>query len=643
MDHCFPYPEMRMYQDELIHFILEHVSQGRNVLFEAATGFGKTICVLSSLLPVADLKGKKIVYCCRTHKQMDRVIDELNAISSSHPISGISLRGRRDMCLHPTVKNHAMDTASALYLCKLLRSLDRCEYHLKFKEKQEQVYEMEIALSRRPSYSSEILDTCMEAGICPYDFIKEVAKDVDVVACSYMYLFHPPIRENFLEIVGCHLEDMIVVLDEAHNLPDLAIRLGSDVLSTISLKAAQKEAEEYEEPDILFMLQLVEQVIEQLAQKYELDQEDEVILSYVELVNRLPGGEHKLLELFRYMRKVGEEIQKDRLKKSSPPRSYIHGCAFFLINWLNVKEREDYCYLIKRFYTRRGYPAFRLEIVDLDPRNISTQVLGNVHASVSMSGTLTPLHAFAEVVGLNNYESRTFPTPFHPSNMFVAAVRGVTTKGNFRSQEMYRKLAVAACEVIDSTPQNVGVFAASYEVLNGLLSAGLKLISSKPLFIESREYTSRQNDELVKSFKESSREKGAVLLGVMGGRNAEGEDFPGDQMNAVVLVGIPYAQPTSRVEAQIRYYSRVFPNKGKYYGYFLPAHRKLNQGAGRAHRMVTDKAAIIFLDERVIQPFVRKDIAQWIRSEMKMLEDKEDVLGRMVNQFFLKADESHRP
>ncbi|MBU7024119.1 MAG: DNA repair helicase, partial [Theionarchaea archaeon] len=199
------------------------------------------------------------------------------------------------------------------------------------------------------------------------------------------------------------------------------------------------------------------------------------------------------------------------------------------------------------------------------------------------------------------------------------------------------------CEVIDNTPKNIGVFAASYEVLNGLLSAGLKLISSKPLFIESREYTSRQNDELVKSFKESSREEGAVLLGVMGGRNAEGEDFPGDQMNAVVLVGVPYAQPTSRVEAQIRYYGKVFPNKGKYYGYFLPAHRKLNQGAGRAHRMVTDKAAIIFLDERVIQPFVRKDIAQWMRSEMKILGDRDDVLGRMISQFFLEPDRSHPP
>ncbi len=274
-----------------------------------------------------------------------------------------------------------------------------------------------------------------------------------------------------------------------------------------------------------------------------------------------------------------------------------------------------------------------LEIVDLDPRNVTTRVLGSVHSSVSMSGTLTPLQAFAEVVGLTNYEMRSFPTPFHKSNIFVAAVKGVTTKGDFRSQEMYRKLALATCDIIENTPKNIGVFTASYEVLNGLLSSGLKLISPKPVFAEKKEYTSRQNDELVKEFKSSARNGGAVLLGVMGGRNAEGEDFPGDQMNAVVLVGIPYAQPTARVEAQIEYYSKVFPAKGKYYGYFLPAHRKLNQGAGRAHRTLTDRAAILFLDERVIQPFVRKDIASWIRNEMRII-DKEDVLGKMVTLFF---------
>ena len=83
MERYFPYPEMRTHQDEIIDLILTEGDKGKNIAFEAATGFGKTICVLSALLPLADKKGKKIIYCCRTHKQMDRVIDAFTAVGKT--------------------------------------------------------------------------------------------------------------------------------------------------------------------------------------------------------------------------------------------------------------------------------------------------------------------------------------------------------------------------------------------------------------------------------------------------------------------------------------------------------------------------------------------------------------------------------
>ena len=40
-----------------------------------------------------------------------------------------------------------------------------------------------------------------------------------------------------------------------------------------------------------------------------------------------------------------------------------------------------------------------------------------------------------------------------------------------------------------------------------------------------------------------------MFLGVQGGRTSEGVDFPGNQMNSVVVVGIPYAEPTPQSES----------------------------------------------------------------------------------------------
>ncbi|HOP08843.1 MAG TPA: helicase C-terminal domain-containing protein, partial [Candidatus Methanofastidiosa archaeon] len=229
---------------------------------------------------------------------------------------------------------------------------------------------------------------------------------------------------------------------------------------------------------------------------------------------------------------------------------------------------------------------------------------------------------------------KAFPSPFQRENIKVLAVRGVTTKGNQRGLEMYRKIASKAAEVVKSTPKNVGIFAPSYEVLDGLMSAGFKYIIDRPLYIESRGASSEDNDVLIREFKDHESHGGAVLLGVLGGRNAEGQDYPGDEMNCVVVIGVPYARPTSRVKAKIDYYKKVFPNKGKYYGYFLPAHRKLNQGAGRAHRKLQDKAAIVFLDYRVLQPFVKNDLSEWIKRSIEIVDDRAGLISEKLKSFF---------
>jgi DNA excision repair protein ERCC-2 len=83
-------------------------------------------------------------------------------------------------------------------------------------------------------------------------------------------------------------------------------------------------------------------------------------------------------------------------------------------------------------------------------------------------------------------------------------------------------------------------------------------IKSKRLFVEQPNLNASENALLLSNFKGLSTKGGAVLLGVCGGRNSEGEDYPGDYMNAVVIAGLPYHLPTPQVKAKIRYYDKVF-------------------------------------------------------------------------------------
>ena len=71
--------------------------------------------------------------------------------------------------------------------------------------------------------------------------------------------------------------------------------------------------------------------------------------------------------------------------------------------------------------------------------------------------------------------------------------------------------------------------------------------------------TSKANEKLVQDFKACGDKGGAVFLGVQGGRTSEGVDFPGNQMNSVVVVGVPYAEPTPELKHKSTIMKNVFP------------------------------------------------------------------------------------
>ena len=98
--HYFPYTSVRPNQDEFITTINNAVNYRQSVLIEGSNGLGKTISALSACLPVAIRKNLKILYVARTHRQHDRVIEELRAIYKQQHVSGVSVRGRNEMCLN---------------------------------------------------------------------------------------------------------------------------------------------------------------------------------------------------------------------------------------------------------------------------------------------------------------------------------------------------------------------------------------------------------------------------------------------------------------------------------------------------------------------------------------------------------------
>jgi len=633
IEEFFPYREVRPFQDEFINTIFEAVNNRQHVLIEGSNGLGKTVAALSACLPVAQERDLQILYVAKTHRQHDRVMEELGAIARKQSVSGLSIRGRTDMCFHPFIARHATDAKSAMEICELLKTREQCPYHANIKNKEDRFAEVRSHICSKVYKASEVQEICRAEGFCPYELVKQALGEVDVAALSYMYVFDSGVRGAFLKHLDKPFDEVVLIVDEAHNLPDTAVEIASDSLTLFAIRQAQLEAERFRYRDASDFANKFRILTERMAAQIEKE-------SYVSpklLVDTIKKkiGVSEPEAFFEEIYEMGNLVKQQLLKQGRYPRSYIHRLGEFLLKWLETSEDEAYTHVLSRYMAKSGTPSAKLEVVALDPAKIIEPVFSSVYSAICMSGTLQPLESYVEITHLPDSTVRkAVPSPFPREHILSLACCGVTTAMQQRTPGMYKKLVRRIGEVVHSTPANIGVFTASYEVLERLLEAGLKEIVDKQLLHEHRGMSSKQNDRLIARFKSYARRGGAVLLGVQGGRSSEGADYPGDQMNSVAVVGVPYAEPTARISAQINYYESCFPGHGREYGYVIPALKKAAQAAGRPIRTLEDRGAIVFLDHRFATSHCQNFLPVWIRRGMKTLPDEEGAIAEELMRFY---------
>lgn len=632
----FPYLEVRPFQDDFINTVSEAVECGQSALVEGSNGLGKTIATLAACLPLAKQKNLKILYAARTHRQHDRVIEELKAISKKKQVSGISIRGRHEMCTNQFVTRYAGDAKSVMEACEMLKAARKCEYYENSKKRAEEYVDVQQQISSHAYKASEIQRICRRTGFCPYELTKSSLADANLIAMSYLYVFDPEIRKVFLKNLEIGLHEIILIVDEAHNLPETAVDIAGSRLSLFALGRAGLEAKNFGYDDIASFVATVKCEIEKATGK--VDKEAIVPSSFLSEVIQEKEGIDDPSTFLQRLNTVGYRIKRSLLADGKYPRSFVHGFGEFLTRWIETADDQSFIHVISKYMSKQGLATARLEIIALDPSKITAPVFSETYSNIIISGTLQPMDAFVQIVKLPENTAQTvIPSPFPKEHILPLICRGVTTAMEKRTSQMYSKIISRTKEVVENTPANTGVFAASFGVLQAMLENGLGNEIDKPLFHERRGMSSKDNEYMVAQFKANAGQGGAVLLGVLGGRSAEGVDFPGDEMNSVVIVGVPYAEPTPKVKAQIGYFEECFPNRGREYAYVIPAMKKASQAAGRPIRTLEDKASMVFLDDRFSNAYCQRFLPLWIRTNLKTLPDKEGIIAQELTCFFKKA------
>ncbi|MFX1364238.1 MAG: helicase C-terminal domain-containing protein [Promethearchaeota archaeon] len=587
---------------------------------------------------------------CRTHSQNRRIIKELIKISNrlindnlGIKLNALSIRGRNEMCLNETLISLKLNPKEAMSVCGDLRKNRNCSYFLNLlKKKGQNENPIMIApeLFNKPVDAEDLLNFCKEKKYCPYFLSKFLLEKMKIIICNYQWIFNPFIRESFLEFIGQELQNCIIVLDECHNIIDVATEVNSKRITPYSLRLSLKDLEMYRSP--ILMQSFVKILLDHLDEKKKnLKIEEKAIVpekllgdSYKKLgINDLNGFKNFIEEILDYSVSIHEE----KLANGEISRDYVGSLAEFWLKWVNTYTLDNYffCYNVKMI---KGKKSISLEIIALDPREISIPLLKRVYTCLNLSGTVNP-YVFNNLMGLNecgkSYKGIIADSPFSNKNIKALIIDGVDTKRNNRIPIMFKKMNEKINEVLQCTPANIGIFCASYRILNSLVEHGLESIvqkNEKKLFIEEPGLSASENALLIDDFKSMASNGGAVLLGVCGGRNSEGEDYPGNFMNSVIIAGFPYHLPTPRVEAKINYYNKVFKKQGWNFAYLYPAVQRANQASGRPIRKISDKGAIIFMDSRFKEKY--KWISDWIRNQLEIIPDKPKAIIKKLSPFW---------
>ncbi len=607
----FPY-EPRKNQLEILNLIKDTVDTKSHLVLESKTGSGKTVCALVPALEYAIGNEKRVLYLTRTNSQQRQVLYELRQINKKEKIFGLGVQGRHQMC--PQLKHDSQLTGGSPDELSKICSKKKMEVLKSISEGGKQIsckYYAKICIgdiSDIKNWASDTLPTveefvekCDEFGFCPYEVNKSSIKEAALVCAPYIYFFNPFIRTRFLEWMDCAIQDMILIIDEAHNLPDYAREIESMELGLATLKIGKKEALEFgnlRTSDGMFVSELmdrIEEIIVSFKSEYLSMGQEDAFIPPGEFLSELMQGysttSRKIKAMASDLIIHGQIIKEVRLKDGLLPRSYIHSVGQFLSFWME-KQDENFIKLI------HDHDNTKLETYCLEPALV-TQPLLDCHASIHMSGTLSPLEEYRDSVSLP-FDSKmaTFPSPFPRENRIVLYVSDVTTRFEdvVRDSNLIPKMGDYLVNLSKAFDKNTAIFFPSFRLMDLFLRNGLQFALDKRCFIEQQGMTQSQLMDVVEGFKSGSKD-GAILLSVIGGRLSEGIDYPAKQMELLVIVGIPYPRPSAKQKALEIFYDRKF-KKGWDYAVKAPTTRRLLQTLGRLIRDKKDRGVAVILDNR---------------------------------------------
>ncbi len=629
----FPYlahDEPRPGQIDMIRECRASLQNRGHHLAAAPTGIGKTAASIAAAVEVSMNTATKpqILFLTGRQSQHKIVIDTVRKINSRlapghRHIKVVDIIGRESMC-------EVVDIQTGRCLCEQ-GSSESARPRLR--------EDVRNYILQSPRHVFETVEKAKTFGICAWQTCRSAVKDCDILVCDYNHVFAEQVRENSLPSMGVSLQNSILIVDEAHNLPD-RIRMSMErVITPIIVRNAAMELEEFlgslEETAMKNQgngsLKLIEdvtwshEVIKLFRVKMtdyfkilhdKVNDDEEILVDINEFIKLVHSACHEhegisgqmkigqqpevtsveinynpLEKLYETLSQVSVEAEDD--EDSTEPDA--HRIAHIIESVIRFGNTSAFCMV----FSPKGKEG-KITTHLLDPGVLSGPLFTKTAGSILMSGTLYPPSMYADILALpSNLTTKTsYISPFAGERRPVLVARDVTTKYNQRSSDMWEKMRRHIQALIDGSEDHVAVFCPSYSLMEEIL--GDIFFSGVTKITESRDWSKDDIDRVVAKLKNERKIGNRVLLcGVFGARLSEGIDYDEGVLGSVVCIGIPNPPPSVLSNSLKEYISDKFGKQNAWrYTVTQPAINAILQAMGRPIRSVEDRALILLLDNR---------------------------------------------
>lgn len=377
------------------------------------------------------------------------------------------------------------------------------------------------------------------------------------------------------------------------------------------------------------------------SRRYRLKLLEDIIFLFLKASERVTESKEVPLETFLYfiekelpkvslvallsliaedLKRLEKLVVKNKLPIDESLRNFIELLAF-----INSKQT-------KRLFIQFDDEEKSLSAVKSEVTEEARKIINNFDFSIHLSGTLEWFDEYAKIVGFSKGQYRAINIePKDYGRVFLGILTSLTTKFNERNDMMYNSSVEKIIKIINSTYGKGILYVPSYEVLSELLDRNLQNLIDKEAFYESKELSSEEHSLLVREFEESSSD--SFFIAVLGGRASEGINFERKDVKNVIVFGVPFQEPTPRLERFSKTIDDIDKGKGIDFAYVYPAVVKVSQALGRVIRSPSDSGVMVLIDERYLDQRIYSKLPSWVRKQLKGFYRDEELLIKDMKNF----------